>query len=334
MVGDDFEFDVITGSGDLPEYLSPMYNVYPVATPERDLAGLGYALRGADRYLRSRRPDLLLNAARPFPLGVAAVFAGRWHGVKTLLRITGDFLNEASIYNNPLERWKQYLTHNVLLASIYRLADHVVAIGPNLASALIEHGFSAAKVQGIYQPFDAQSFAAVDEAKKRDVRKQLGLDPTRPTMLFVGRLTWGKGADRLYEIVERVREKNSEIQFCLVGPGAMKDRFEVFGDGVHLPGYVPRQTVHRYFQAADLLIHPSRTEGCPHVILEALACEVPVIASPVGEIDTVISTTTEQVGDYVDYILGRDWHLDPLPESLDWERQTQRYRELLNCAAS
>lgn len=331
MVGEDFKFDLIVGpKSDFRDELSSLVNVYRADVDSESGSGLRYGFQATHQYLREHRPDLILNVAQPFPLGVAVVLLGKWHGVPSLLRITGDFLNEASIYDSVLGRARRYIVHNLILAQIYQLASHIVAIGPNLAKGLVRAGFPDEKVRALYQPFDARTFSPIPEEKKPALKKDLGLDPARETILFVGRFTWGKGADRLSEIVDRVLARSESLQFCLLGDGPYRESFAKYrDDNVKTPGFVPRKRVHRYFQVADLLIHPSRNEGCPHVILEALACEVPVIASPVGEIDNLVAATATDPREYVERIVSGRWERDPLPECFNWKRQSREYNTLL-----
>ena len=99
---------------------------------------------------------------------------------------------------------------------------------------------------------------------------------------------------------------------------------------IHMPGVVPHSDVSRYFQAADLFIFPSRTEGLPNVILEALSCGVPVIATPVGDIPNWVSNIATEPNEYVKYILDGDYVIDELPEILDYESLKEAYINLFN----
>lgn len=335
MVGQRFELDLIMGPEDPPPHLVSLFNIYHERAPDWEVAGLGYALQATNRYLEDHSPALLVNAAQPLPLGVAVILMGKLHGVKTLLRVTGNFLNNAAMSDDLLIRLRRFLIHNVLLPRVYQLADQIVAIGPDLARDLVHAGFHESKVSAMYQPFDARTFTPVTKKRKVELKKSLNLDPSRKTILFVGRIRWEKGADRLVNVIDNVLEKSKRFQFCLVGEGPLRDAFKAYGDDVRLPGYVPRKKVHKYFKASDLLVHPSRTEGAiPHVVLEALACGVPVIAAPVGEISKVVTTTSDDPGDYVSHILSEQWSEDPLPDCFKWQKQARAYTELLERAAS
>ncbi|PSQ87729.1 MAG: hypothetical protein BRD42_01200 [Bacteroidetes bacterium QS_3_64_15] len=334
MTGEEFQFDLIVGPvSDFRDGLLSLVDVYRADVHSEHMSGLRYGFQAMRQYLNERSPDLIVNVAQPFPLGVAVVVLGRWYRVPSLLRITGDFLNEVSMYDTLLGKARRYIVHNLTLAQVYRLANRIVAIGPNLAEGLVHAGFPKRKVHALYQPFDARRFSPISEEKQPALKEELGLDPARKTILFVGRFTWGKGADRLADIVEQVLRQSDKFQFCLVGNGPYREVFAKYSEGVIAPGFVPREEVHRYFQAANLLVHPSRNEGCPHVVLEALSCGIPVIASSVGEMDNLITMLTDEPEEYVGWILAEEWARDRLPKSLDWERQSEQYKALLSEAS-
>lgn len=334
MVGKEFDLDIIVGpENDLRKEVLDLFDVYQADVCSRQISGLRYGFEATHQYLQERRPDLILNVSQPFPLGVAVVCLGKWKGVPSLLRITGDFLNIAPLFDSIIKKAWVYLRLNVFCKNVFRFADHIVAIGPNLAERLVCAGFSEEKVHAQYQPFDARRFSPIADNRQPELKADLGLNPSRKTILFVGRLNWMKGAGRLAEIIDRVLRRSEKYQFCLLGDGPDREVLTGYGSAVHAPGFVPHKIVHRYFQAADLLIHPSRTEGAvPHVVLEALGCGVPVIASPAGEIDNLVTMVTDNPDDYVEWILAgeEEWIRDSLPEHLNWERQSEQYKVLLD----
>jgi len=335
LLRNDFAFDLIMGPEEPSEQLQDLYTIYHVDPPPIERTGIGYALKAIHEYLRNHRPRAIMNAGQPFPLGVAVVLLGRWHAVPAILRITGDYFAEGEI-GTAWEQWKGSLFHGTLFNAVYRKADVALPVGPNLAEKLVRHGFDPNRVHPLPQPFDSDLFSPVPAGEGRQLKKRLGLEPDRKIILNVGRLSWGKGADRVLEIASRVHRESDAYQFCFVGDGGYADTFrqQFPSEEVFCAGYVPREQVHDYFKVADLLIHPSRRDALPNVILEALAAEVPVMAAPVGEIDTVVTKTSADSDEYVDYILNKDWVRDSLPDAFDWNTQVRNYEELFAQALS
>ncbi|MGZ4891861.1 MAG: glycosyltransferase, partial [Halobacteriota archaeon] len=85
-----------------------------------------------------------------------------------------------------------------------------------------------------------------------------------------------------------------DVQFVLVGDGRLEGEIRQYIDthalqhNVTLTGWAPHHELPRYFAAAKLQVLPSYNEGLPHVMLEAMACGTPVLATPVGAVAQVI----------------------------------------------
>jgi len=332
LLDDEFALHLIMGPEDPPAQLRDFYSIFHFDAPSIDKAGIGFAFKATRKYLVHHHPEALMNASQPFPLGLAVVSLGRWYGVPTILRVTGDYFAESEI-GTAWERKKRSVLHGTLFNSVYRKADVALPVGPNLADKLVKNGFEPGRVRTLPQPFDSELFSPLPADGQRQLKKRLGLDLDRKIILNVGGLSWRKGADRLLEIAENVHDTSSSYQFCLLGDGDYADTFrrQFASNDVCCPGYVPREKVHEYFKVGDLLIHPTRCDGLPNVILEALAAKVPVMAAPVGEINHLVTMLSEDPDEYVERILSNRWILDELPESLDsWEKQAGRYGEVLS----
>jgi glycosyltransferase involved in cell wall biosynthesis len=280
-------------------------------------------------YCRTARPDVLINACQPERLGLIVALVGGALRVPTVVRMTGDGFAKGALAPSALGRAKGWVLHRLMAGAAYRRADYVVPGGRILAAALARHvPRRSGSVVVLPQPVDTRRFHAPAAADKAALKRRLGLDAARRTVLFMGRLSYLKGADRLVEIARRVGQASTGFQFCVVGEGDYANALAALPDGlVRLVGPVPHDEVHVYYQAADLVILPSRTEGLPNVVLEAEACAVPVIATAVGEIPTYVSTLATEPEDYARRILAGDWTVDPLPDDWDWERQAAAYRE-------
>ncbi len=332
-----FSFHLLMGPEPLPDQLRGLYTAFQFDVPPVKSDNVGFAFKAVKSYLGRNRPQAIVNASQPFPLGAAVVIFGSWYGVPTILRVTGDYFEESN-FGNRWSRLKQEFIHGRVLNYVYRQSDFAVPVGSRLAHKLLQHGFSSDQVKLLPQPFDPEPFSPTDKPEKRSLKKGLGLDPDRKIILNVGRLSWGKGADRVFEIAEAVQEKTDGVyQFCLVGDGEYKNEFRnrFAREDVYCAGFVARQNVHKYYRIADLLIHPTRRDALPNVILEALAAEVPVMAAPVGEIGNLVTMVSDDPDEYVRKILRGHWTLDELPEPLDsWEKQAKRYEALFSEAVN
>jgi glycosyltransferase involved in cell wall biosynthesis len=130
-------------------------------------------------------------------------------------------------------------------------------------------------------------------------RDSLGLESCRHVVLFIGQLVPIKGIDVLIDAWGELRHRGVICKndlLVLLGEGPERKRLEQqiqttgVGDTVRLTGALSQSEVASWVAAANVLCLPSRNEGTPNVIVEALASGVPVVASAVGGVPDLIKT--------------------------------------------
>lgn len=130
------------------------------------------------------------------------------------------------------------------------------------------------------------------------VREKLGLPKDRPIVLFVHRLSPRKGADRVIDLARKTLRGNALFVLVGNGPlaGAIHDRIlaEGLSDKIIMVGSVSQKEVAAYFQASDVFIMPSREEGFPHVLLEAMSAGIPFVATAVGGVRDIIPASLQK----------------------------------------
>lgn len=128
------------------------------------------------------------------------------------------------------------------------------------------------------------------------------VDADGPVVLFVGRLVEGKRPQDALAAVERVREGYPDVTLYFCGEGPLREELEQqagneLGDGVVFLGHLPYDEMPKVYRSADVMILPSRAEGVPRTVLEAIASGTPVVASDLEHVATVIDT---ELGSLVD----------------------------------
>jgi glycosyltransferase involved in cell wall biosynthesis len=158
-------------------------------------------------------------------------------------------------------------------------AERFVCVSQNVAEAYRWAGFDSEKLVVIPNGVDLARF---DSAANLDANP-LGLAKDRRAILFVGRLDKQKGLDRFFHELPAIFRALPQHDLVLVGSGPLKDSLARLAarlriaDRVQFLGWQPDAT--SLISAADILVLPSRWEGMPNVVLEAMAAGKPVVAT-------------------------------------------------------
>lgn len=166
--------------------------------------------------------------------------------------------------------------------SLYRRPDAYVVPADAVAGQLRTHGVTA-PISVAHNTVAPPPRTARDQAR-RELAPELAPAGDR-LALVLGRLEPAqKGIDRLLAAIERDTEGLSGWSFVLVGDGPGRTMVEATAARLPPGMVIPVRWTDRpdlYLSAADVLLMPSRWEGLPLAMLEALAYDVPVLASPI-----------------------------------------------------
>jgi glycosyltransferase involved in cell wall biosynthesis len=168
-------------------------------------------------------------------------------------------------------------------------SDLIVACGPRVAKMQFER-VGRTPMTVIENRIESPAHLTPEERSK--VRSSLGYSPEDTVVISVGRLTAGKGFNILINAFRRVVDSNPAAKLLIVGGGDDHSRLAQI---IHTAGaerYVQltgaRSDVDRLMSAADVFALPSLWEGLPMVLLEAMAAGLPVVATDVGDVATVV----------------------------------------------
>lgn len=175
-------------------------------------------------------------------------------------------------------------------------AARVITVSAALRDRVTELGVAPERIRVQHNGVDGERFRIRDRGA---ARQRLGVPADRQLVTFVGNLVPEKGVDVLIEALGALRGTGTEnLELALVGAGGMEEtlrpRAAALGIGprVRFCGRRPHEEIADWITAADLFCLPSRREGCPNVVLEALASGRPVVASRVGGVPELIREET------------------------------------------
>ena len=225
-------------------------------------------------------PDVLIGYWT-YPEGAGAEYVARKIGKPVVIGALGTDIND----RHGINAW---LTRRTLQA-----ADRIVFVSQAMTRHAIDtFGVSPARCATVVNGINTAVFHPQDRAQ---CRQALGLPPDAPIVVYVGRLIEAKGLRELVGSVTKMRQTHPDLRTILIGEGpyleALKEQISAQGqqDRVTLAGGQLPEKVAQYINAADVLTLPSWSEGYPNVLVEALACGCPVVATDVGGIPEIVT---------------------------------------------
>ena len=183
-------------------------------------------------------------------------------------------------YNRPGIKLKILARiYKAMIYFLYRHADYIIPVSGNMAKLVTKQFFvKEEKVKVIHNPVDISGIKKLSSEAASDITFQEGSF----YLAVVSRLSKEKGIDYLIRAVAALKDK-TDLVLLVIGEGreegALRDlaaRCNI-SEGVRFLGW--KDNPFKYLSKCDLFILPSLYEGFPIVILEAMACGIPVIAT-------------------------------------------------------
>ena len=313
----------------------PIFWHLPVLGRRRLWRGGLSAVRRALMLAQSDAFDVVL-ATFAYPHGLMAREVAGQLSLPYVVKVRGT-----DLHGLPREGWRRDLTARALDA-----AAAVVAVSGNLAAIARELGVRADRIHLLPNGVDGGAFAALPRA---DARRKLHEPEAGRLLLFVGRLVAVKGVDVLLRALAAHNAATPEraARLVLVGEGPLRGRLESLAAELGLAGSVrflgqrPPEEVALWLNAADALVLSSHNEGCPNVVLEALSCGTPVVASRVGAVPDLLDARCGVIcqpgdpaalADALGRALATDWDRSAIRarvEGMSWQKNAQRLHEIL-----
>ena len=251
--------------------LHPRYALIPKVGMASAPALMYGSLRGClERVQRDRFRFDVIDAHYIYPDGVAAVMLARRLGKPVVITARGTDVNLIADHRLP-RRWIRWAVER---------AAGVVAVSEALAARLIDLGIAARRIRVLPNGVDLELFAPRD---REAARREVGLDARGTIVLSVGWLVPRKGHDLALRAVAML----PEATLVIAGEGPEAPALQRLaaclgiGERVRFLGALPQERLAMVYNAADVLVLASSREGFPNVLLEALACGTPVVATAV-----------------------------------------------------
>lgn len=229
------------------------------------------------RLIRSGEDFDLIDAHYFYPDGVAAMLLGKYFNKPVVITARGSDINLIA---------QQGLAKKMVVWAA-KAASAVITVSQALKDEMVKLGVPASKITPLRNGVDLARFYPTDRSA---IRTALGLK--RYTLLSVGSLTRHKG----HELVIEALTLLPQADLMIAGSGPEEARLRELAarlgvaDRVRFVGPIPQPALFGYYNAADVMVLASSREGWANVLLEAMACGTPVIASDVGGSTEIVTS--------------------------------------------
>lgn len=250
----------------------------------RPLNGLS-AARSILSSVRAWQPEIILNYI-VYPDGEAARRVARALRIPFVVTAIGTDLNVIPPLCDGLTR------------RVLREADYTITVSGDLLRTARSLGAPAERSGAVLNGCDTGIFHPRDRAQARAL---LGVPADTEAIVYIGRLDFAKGLRELISAVASLRGDRPRLQCYIVGDGLVRQQLlEMIGSNgadaqITLVPSCPTDGVAAWMAASDLVTLPSYREGCPNVVIEALASGRPVVATDVGGIPELMDEASGQM---------------------------------------
>lgn len=203
------------------------------------------------------------------PHGIIGYYVSKFIGAKCCISIIGDLL---------------YHLRAQCIGGFYlkilRNSDLITVTGAKSKKILIENGITEEKIYILPNVINMDEYSFDNTiAKEYDIA-------------FIGRLTYVKRLDIFFKVISEVVKEIPELKVVMIGDGEEMERSRLLvkdfclNDNVEFLGF--RKDINQLINKTKVLLLTSESEGMPSVIIESMACGVPVVSSDVGDIGDII----------------------------------------------
>lgn len=171
--------------------------------------------------------------------------------------------------------------HGSILLKALGFINAFIAISPRIAEDIKNAGcWPNSKLYQIPNPIDIRQHAPATEEERRRIRKSLSFDDDESVFLFVGAVCRRKGIDTLADAWEQVSKRTCrKVKLVIIGPPWEAEAVELIqgGKAVVLVGRKTPEELKNYYNGSDVFVLPTRSEGLPNVVLEAMSYGLPCV---------------------------------------------------------
>jgi glycosyltransferase involved in cell wall biosynthesis len=279
-----------------------VYRLAPVGSGQLKKWGLLLSSLPALVRLRDQYDLIFVSGYRI--IGLTAVLVGKLFRKPVVLKADSQGEMSGEFFESGLKKFgtsRSSLPFRLFFGFrnvILKKADAFSAISPEIASEWTSNRVPLNKIHVIPNGVDTALFAPANAEQKSFLREKLNLPQAAIIAIYTGRLVSYKGLPLLLKVWNEIRPRHENAILLLAGTGGL----DIHNCEAQLHDYVTSagleknvlflgsiQNIPEYLQAADLFVFPTENDAFPSSLIEAMACALPVVTTPVGAIKTIVS---------------------------------------------
>ncbi|MFT5850660.1 MAG: glycosyltransferase involved in cell wall biosynthesis [Colwellia sp.] len=276
-------------------------------------------------WIKKTSPDLLLTCWA-YPDGVAGYLLSKLLNIPFFLKVHGSDINTHT----------NYITRRKQISWVANKAQKIVCVSKALSDKLTAIGVDKDRSTVIYNGVNSALFSPSDL-------------PPKEQILFVGNIKRSKGAFEALSGFELILAEHPSYQLIFIGNGPdlaeLKQEATKKGilDNIIFLGAKNHQEIAQTLKESKLLLLPSHAEGVPNVILEAMSCGVPSVATAVGGIPEILENgingylvsniDSQEVANALELAISHPWVKADIINSakqFNWNKNAAAFKSLLD----
>jgi glycosyltransferase involved in cell wall biosynthesis len=237
-------------------------------------------------------------------MGLTAVMVGKLFRKPVILKADSQGEMSGEFFESGLKKFgtsRSSLPFRFFLKfrnGILKNAEAFSAISPEIASEWTSSSVPLNKIHLIPNGVDTAVFTPANAEQKSFLRVKLNLPQAAIIAIYTGRLVSYKGLPLLLKVWHEIHCRQKNVILLLAGTGGL----DIHNCEAQLHDYVKSagleekilflgsvQNIPEYLQAADFFVFPTENDAFPSSVIEAMACGLPVVTTPVGAIKTIVA---------------------------------------------
>lgn len=276
-------------NSEFPIYTIP--SVYPLSWPYPTLRNMGIPIElglKIQNIVKNGKFDIIHCHGQHYPICWLAIKAGSKFGIPVILTVHTTYgLNP---YKMGGKTRAEEIFNRMVFAFLLKRTKGIIGLTKNSISYCKRYGPSTSNYYQISNGINEQIFSK-NLRNKLHYRSKIGIHQDSLVVLFCGRFEHVKGILELTNAVLDIVDNNNMVEVILVGEGSLKENVRYLvrdKSRIHLFDWQSSSELFKFYILSDVFVIPSKYEGLPISLLEAMAATLHIVYTPVGSMPEVL----------------------------------------------